>query len=1552
MKKLRLFLLLGIFVLLVCLFGGMVTAVAAADTSHTVTFYVDGAEYNKQDISHGGYAMVPITPTKNDDIFSRWTVDGQKFSFKTPITSDVDVYAEWYGGSTLVFHEEMFTVEFRVDGWTVNTQNVKRNGSVVAPTEFALPEGKAFVRWEGSYTNVTADTVVNAVLADKEYTVYVYGFGGALLARRTVGHGGSIALDSLDTDVPHYLLDTDDALAQLSNVTADKDVHLAYTPAQYDVTFYSEGVQYGAAQQVEYGQVARFPAIPQKAKHIFIGWYLDLSDEAMYNFGTPVEGDVDLYAKYIAIENKKYTVKFYSYDGTQYGGTQKIEEGKTAILPGTPYRDGYNFLGWYVEGEVDAPFDFATGITADTNLYAMFEARTYTVTFQDGDTVLATSTVRYGQAATAPTAPAKTGYDFVGWDATFKVILRDTVINAMYKAKTYAVMFFDYNYRKIGATQYVAYGQSAVAPNAPQRVGYTFVGWQPEFDDVTDDIAVFPVYEKNKYTYTYLDGTSTVDTVEVEYGARATMPDVDKDGYVFVGWFIQGTDTKYDFNTTVTAARTLEARWQKILATTHTVRFMVDGMLYNRQIVEEGTAATAPADPTKLGHTFVGWDVAFDNVTADLVVTATFTVNTYTYTYVVDGVVVDSAQYQYNQVSVAPAAPTKTGYDFLAWKEPSGATFTFGLPVQADATLTAEFAPKYYNVTFVVNGKPYETQSVAYGTYAHVPYTPFVSGYAFKGWYVGNEAYDFASPVTADIEIAARLEAVLYNLYVYLDGAEYDVLEYTAGTALSLAAPDYDPELYVFSGWLGLPDTMPASVVIVRGTLIPRARHTLAYYIDGYLYSSYQYTEGSAIVAEPAPVTNEVYVFNGWLGLPDVMPTTDVKVEADVTYYRYIRYYLEGRLVATRKVLAGASVEPKDALADTEAYAFVEWSNEPTTMPDKDVRVDAVIANYYTITYLVEGKTYTTQKVLGGDAIPAVADPASAYWTFAGWSGLPATMPYGNVEVTAILTDYVRYALNFYVDGTLFAQVYLRPADPVIYDVGTPADTDAYVFVEWDDVPAIMPAEAVDVNAIIKRYYTVIYRVENSVYDTQKVLEGETIPAVVDPDIKDVEFYGWLGLPEGNVMPRGNLTVNADTKRYYNISYYVEGLFYTSQKVLEGEAIPAVDEPSGDDWVFLSWADLPATMPARNVSISARVQALQRYAITYYLAGAVYKTVRYLEGEEVVPEGDPAASESYEFYGWTDEPATMPAEDVAVYADVKYYRYIRYLVDGRVQKQQKVLEGESVVPDAPTFDDIVVSQWADLPDVMPEHDVDAVAVYRRYYTVSYFVGKVQHATQRVLEGDAIPAVDDPVGEDVVFVGWLGLPDVMPAKDLVVTADVKRYYTVTYYVDTRQYGEVQRVLEGDAVPAVADPDLDERTFVGWEGLPADGIMPAYNLMVTAIFEATELPLNNFVLNYADGVYTLSLTGEVEVGGIVGSVYTGTAPAAVTVADTVNTDYVEYAYPDRYEVRFAWSLGTNATQPMTILTFHAKEGEATVVISQIYAFDEGGNIVVASYKINGK
>ena len=135
-------------------------------------------------------------------------------------------------------------------------------------------------------------------------------------------------------------------------------------PAQVTITFDTDDGSAVAAQTITSGQKATEPeTAPTKTGYIFKGWYTEKTFEHQFNFETPINGNITLYAKWVP----EYTVTFKD------GETEtpvKVEENKEVTKPTDPKKDGYTFKGWY---EGDKEFKFDTKITENKNLTAKWE---------------------------------------------------------------------------------------------------------------------------------------------------------------------------------------------------------------------------------------------------------------------------------------------------------------------------------------------------------------------------------------------------------------------------------------------------------------------------------------------------------------------------------------------------------------------------------------------------------------------------------------------------------------------------------------------------------------------------------------------------------------------------------------------------------------------------------------------------------------------------------------------------------------------------------------------------------------------------------------------------------------------------------------------------------------------------------------------------------------------------------------------------------------------------------------------------------------------------
>jgi subtilisin-like proprotein convertase family protein len=372
-----------------------------------------------------------------------------------------------------------------------------------------------------------------------------------------------------------------------------------------------------------------------------------------------------------------YTVTFEDWDASVLA-TDIVDHGSAATAPADPTREGYTFAGW------DVPFD---NVTSDLTVTAQYQINSYTVTFLDWDgSMLATDTVDHGSAATAPADPTREGYTFTGWDVPFDNVTGDLTVTAQYQINSYTVTFLDWD-GTVLATDIVDHGSAATAPVDPTREGYTFTGWDVPFDNVTGDLTVTAQYQINSYTVTFLDWDGSVLATDVvDHGSAATAPaDPTREGYTFAGW-----DVPFD---NVTGDLTVTAQYQ---INSYTVTFLDwDGSMLATDTVDHGGAATAPVDPIREGYTFTGWDVPFDNVTGDLTVTAQYQINSYTVTFLDwDGTVLATDTVDHGGAATAPADPTREGYTFTGWDVPFD-------NVTGDLTVTAQYQINSYTVTFL-----------------------------------------------------------------------------------------------------------------------------------------------------------------------------------------------------------------------------------------------------------------------------------------------------------------------------------------------------------------------------------------------------------------------------------------------------------------------------------------------------------------------------------------------------------------------------------------------------------------------------------------------------------------------------------------------------------------------------------------------------------------------------------------------------------------------------------------------------------------------------------
>ena len=169
-------------------------------------------------------------------------------------------------------------------------------------------------------------------------------------------------------------------------------------------------------------------------------------------------------------------------DGDSEYAKQVLPSGTLATRPDTPAATpGYTFGGW---NKADGTaWDYASDkVTDNITLYAKWAANTYTITFDTaGGSEIAPITQDYGTVITAPEAPTREGYTFIGWDKEIPTTMpaENMTVTAQWEINRYTITFDTAGGSEIAPiTQ--DYETAITAPADPTREGYTFIGWDKE----------------------------------------------------------------------------------------------------------------------------------------------------------------------------------------------------------------------------------------------------------------------------------------------------------------------------------------------------------------------------------------------------------------------------------------------------------------------------------------------------------------------------------------------------------------------------------------------------------------------------------------------------------------------------------------------------------------------------------------------------------------------------------------------------------------------------------------------------------------------------------------------------------------------------------------------------------------------------------------------------------------------------------------------------------------------------------------------------------------
>jgi uncharacterized repeat protein (TIGR02543 family) len=383
------------------------------------------------------------------------------------------------------------------------------------------------------------------------------------------------------------------------------------------------------------------------------------------------------------------------------------------------------------------------GETTDQNRNDEPKVEAYKVTWKnfDGTVLKVDENISKGTTPSykgdAPIRPSNDEYEytFTGWDPAIGVVNADVTYTAEFSqtAKTYTITFdTDGGSQMDNIT--LAWG-SEVTISEPTKTGYTFIGWNQEFSGVMpkENITLKALWAPIEYTITFNTGSSfVIEPIKLHYGDPIVKPqNPQKDFHDFSGWDPELPATMSAENLNVSAV------WAP---KEYTITFNTNGgTAVNKITLPFGSTVPKPANPTKEGNTFAGWDVAIPDVmpTENITINAKWTVNSYIITFVTGegSTQIAPMTVKYGDAITPPADPSKPSYLFNGW-EPQ-------LPLTMPAnniTVNAVWELNSFTLSFNSDGGSQVIPVTGEkGMLINEPSKPTKTDYVFLGWFLDVE---------------------------------------------------------------------------------------------------------------------------------------------------------------------------------------------------------------------------------------------------------------------------------------------------------------------------------------------------------------------------------------------------------------------------------------------------------------------------------------------------------------------------------------------------------------------------------------------------------------------------------------------------------------------------------------------------------------------------------------------------------------------------------------------------------------------------------------------
>ena len=397
---------------------------------------------------------------------------------------------------------------------------------------------------------------------------------------------------------------------------------------------------------------------------------------------------------------------------------------------------------------------------------------------------------------------------------------------------------------------------------------------------------------------------------------------------------------------------------------------------------------------------------------------------------------------------------------------------------------------------------------------------------------------------------------------------------------------------------------------------------------------------------------------------------------------------------------------------------------------------------------------------------------------------------------------------------------------------------------------------------LVENLYSIIYKVNDSIYQTYYLQEGDDVPV---PEYTPATGYSWSGWLNENIpdkMPASDIVVESYTEQTdYAIIYYIDERVVYSETHHYNDSITAYVPETREHYVFSGWTGFPQSgyMPAENVTVTGTYEEDQSYVLSYYVDASVYTQQSYMSNDVIDAPDDPQVEEGYSWSGWIDLPSLMPAYDSSVHSVLTANQYILdYYVDSSLWNSLIYNYKQTIVSQTYTpAEGYLFSGWVNEPETMPainHYRVDGMTQLIMY-NVYWYIDSSLIQTGEYVPGSTVTSPvcqDDP---DYVY-DWNGYDTfTMPSADTsiygekIAKTEPVITYTVTWYIDS----SLIQTAQYESGTTVTSPVCEDSAYeYNWNGYDTF-VMPAADTSIYGEKIAKVVPVTSGTVTwYLDNV----------------------------------------------------------------------------------------------------